>query len=195
MSKTLYLASQSPRRWQLLQNLGLDLLPLESEIDETPFIGEEAKAYCLRMAEEKNHKAAQVCQAKQLAPFPILTADTTVSLNGKILGKPKDTKDAFNMLNQLSGKTHQVYTALCLSTQNQCHAMVQTSDVTFRSLSEKEIHAYIATQEPMDKAGGYGIQQLGGTFVCHLSGSFTGVMGLPIFEIAELLKKVEISLL
>lgn len=195
MGNTLYLASNSPRRWELLQNLGLNVLRLDSEIDETPTLNEDAKAYCLRIALAKNTAAQAVRSAQNLANLPILTADTTVSLDDNILGKPVDESDAFRMLKQLSGRTHYVFTAVCVSNHTEQFSCVQTSEVTFKPLSEAEILAYIATQEPMDKAGAYGIQKIGGTFIQHLSGSFTGVMGLPIYETSELLKKCGIDIL
>lgn len=191
----IYLASGSPRRWQLLEQLGLTLLPLNSDIDETPLPNEEAKSYCLRLAIAKNQRAQGGEKHRDFAKLPILTADTTVSIDGVILGKPRSEQHAYHMLKQLSGRTHQVFTAVCVSWQQQQLACVQTSEVTFKSLSDEEIWAYIATQEPMDKAGAYGIQGLGGTFVQHLSGSFTGVMGLPLYETADLLKQIGIELL
>ncbi|WP_084724284.1 Maf family protein [Muribacter muris] len=160
MVNTLYLASNSPRRWELLQNIGLNVLRIESEVDETPFTNENAKAYCLRIALSKNKAAQAVLSRQNLANHPILTADTTVSIDGKILGKPKDHEDAFAMLKQLSGRTHQVFTAICVSNGNQLSSCVQTSEVTFKTLSDNDIHAYIASGEPMDKAGAYGIQKL-----------------------------------
>lgn len=195
MSQKIYLASNSPRRWELLQNLGLSLEKLPSDIDESPLAHELAYDYCLRIAKEKNQHAQAVRIAQNFANFPILTADTTVSINGNILGKPKNREDAFAMLQQLSGNTHQVFTAVCVSFNGEQFSLVQQSDVTFRPLAESEICAYIDSGEPLDKAGAYGIQKLGGMFVQHLSGSFTGVMGLPIFETCELLKKVGVQIL
>ncbi|WP_150539584.1 Maf family protein [Actinobacillus vicugnae] len=194
-NQPIYLASNSPRRWELLQNLGLNLLRLASEIDETPLLNEKASEYCLRIAQQKNQAAQEVRMAQNFAEYPILTADTTVSIDGKILGKPKDEQDAFAMLKMLSGRTHQVFTAVCVSYQSKQFECLQTSEVCFRTLTDAEIHAYIATGEPMDKAGAYGIQQLGGVFVAQLSGSFTGVMGLPVCETAELLKQCGVQIL
>ena len=195
MNKTIYLASNSPRRWEILQQLGLNLLRIEGEIDETPYENEEAKSYCLRIAEAKNKAAQAVHFTQNLADYPILTADTTVSIYNQILGKPKDKDDAYRMLKLLSGKTHQVFTAVCISYQGKQFSVLQTSDVTFKTLPDQEIHAYIETGDPMDKAGAYGIQGLGGIFVQHLSGSFTGVMGLPVAETAELLRQYNLNLL
>ncbi|OOF70604.1 Maf family protein [Rodentibacter caecimuris] len=195
MSKTIYLASNSPRRWALLQQLGINLIRVEGEVDETPYQNEEASAYCLRIALAKNQAAQAEHSRRSLANYPIVTADTTVSIHNQILGKPKDQDEAFQMLKLLSGKTHQVFTAVCVSYNQQQFSRLQTSDVIFKKITEEEIRAYIATGEPMDKAGAYGIQGLGGIFVQHLAGSFTGVMGLPIAETAELLKRCNLSLL
>lgn len=195
MLKHIYLASNSPRRWELLQNLGVELTKLAGEIDETPNLNEEAKSYCLRIALNKNQAAQAVRLAKNLANLPILTADTTVSIDKQILGKPVDENDAYRMLKLLSGRTHQVFTAICVSFNSELFSIVQASDVTFRTLTDEEIWNYIRTKEPMDKAGAYGIQGLGGIFITHLSGSFTGVMGLPIAETAELLQKCGVKII
>ncbi|AUI65277.1 MULTISPECIES: nucleoside triphosphate pyrophosphatase [Glaesserella] len=191
----LYLASNSPRRWELLQQIGLQPIKIESEIDETPLINEDAKSYCLRIALEKNKAAQGVRSHKNLANLPILTADTTVSVDHQILGKPLDQADAYRMLKLLSGRTHQVFTAVCVSVNGQTFSDIQTSHVEFKMLTDEEIWSYIKTNEPMDKAGAYGIQGLGGIFIRHLSGSFTGVMGLPIAETAILLQKCGIKVI
>lgn len=195
MNNRIYLASNSPRRWELLQQLGLQLIKIEGEIDETPYPNEEAKAYCQRIALEKNKAAQALCLAKNFASHPILTADTTVAIDNAILGKPTSKEEAYCMLRQLSGRTHQVFTAVCISMNGCYYSTVHTSEVTFKSLTDQEILRYIDTGEPMDKAGAYGIQGLGGIFIEHLSGSFTGVMGLPIAETAELLKQCGIDVL
>ncbi|MFZ7344444.1 Maf family protein [Avibacterium volantium] len=192
----LYLASQSPRRLQLLQQLGLKVEIFNADIDETPKADELPADYVRRMAQEKNHAARQ--QLEKLAHFaphlPILSADTCVICDGKILGKPQDHVQAAQMLCLLSGRTHQVLTAVCVSLPDQKYSLVQTSQVTFKPLTEQEISAYIRTGEPMDKAGAYGIQGVGGIFISHIEGSFSGVMGLPVFETAELLRQVGVNL-
>lgn len=190
-----YLASNSPRRWELLRQLGLEPLALKSDIDETPKANETAEAYCLRMALEKNAEAEKNRIAAGMPAYPILTADTTVSLHGQIFGKPRDTEHAERMLGQLSGQVHQVLTAVCVSVEQQLFYCVQNSDITFKKLTEPEIRAYIATGEPMDKAGAYAVQGLAGLFIENLNGSFTGVMGLPVYETAKLLKKCGVSIL
>ena len=162
------------------------------DIDETPKEGEAAVEYVRRMACEKNQAAvAQWFAAHNQEPeFAVLTADTTVADGAVILGKPESEADAVDMLERLSGRTHQVLTAVCVYWQGVCHDVVQTSEVRFKTLTAEEIAAYVASGEPMDKAGAYGIQGLGGVFVEHLQGSFTGVMGLPVYETAQLLKSL-----
>ena len=179
----IYLASGSPRRREILENLGFTVRRLPAHIDETPKEGEAAVEYVRRMACEKN-------QAVVAQWFAVLTADTTVADGAVILGKPESEADAVNMLERLSGRTHQVLTAVCVYWRGVCHDVVQTSEVRFKTLTAEEIAAYVASGEPMDKAGAYGIQGLGGVFVEHLQGSFTGVMGLPVYETAQLLKSL-----
>lgn len=186
MNTKIYLASGSPRRREILHNLGYQVSVNVAEIDETPHKNESASDYVLRMAVEKN-QAAQT--QFDLRDCPIISADTTVALHNLILGKPQSSEHAHDMLRQLSGSTHQVLTAVCVSFQGEMRQAVQSSDVTFRTLSDHDISRYIASGEPMDKAGAYGIQGLGGIFVAHLSGSFTGVMGLPVFETVDLLQQ------
>ena len=189
---SLYLASGSPRRRDILIALGYAVHVLPSAIDETPCPNETAHHYVDRMAKEKNQAARQIwAQHHGNKPaFPILSADTTVAIQQRILGKPSSPQHAETMLHQLSGQTHQVLSAVCVSWQGHVQATVQCSDVRFAALSAAEISAYVATGEPLDKAGAYGIQGLGGAFVAHLSGSFTGVMGLPVYETLHLLRSV-----
>lgn len=188
---TLYLASGSPRRWQLLQELGFNLIKVEAEIDETPFNHETAEDYVLRMALEKNSYARKVLGAEP--EFPLLTADTTVSLQHQILGKPESAQHAAEILRSLSGTTHQVLTAVCVYFQGQTHNVLQTNEVTFSQLSDEHIQAYIASGEPMDKAGAFAIQGFGSLFIRHISGSFSGIMGLPLYETGQLLLKCGIE--
>ncbi|WP_303831970.1 nucleoside triphosphate pyrophosphatase [Snodgrassella alvi] len=186
---TVYLASGSPRRHEILINLGYHVLRLNAEIDETPYPDENATDYVRRMASMKNRAALNVWQqSKQQPPeFPLISADTTVSLNNLILGKPENINDATRMLKLLSGQQHHVHTAVCIYWQNQTFQTLQTSTVSFATLNDEQITAYIATGEPLDKAGAYGIQGLGGMLVEHISGSFTGIMGLPVYETTQLL--------
>lgn len=187
---SILLASGSPRRREILENLGFIVNKLFAEIDETPHDNENAMDYVRRMAIEKNRAAVAQFGSTEQA---ILSADTTVAFNGNILGKPDNAAHARDILHTLSGQTHQVLTAVCVSRAGQEYITVQSSDVTFKPLSEAEIAAYIATGEPLDKAGAYGIQGLGGAFVAHLSGSFTGVMGLPVFETLALLREAGVN--
>ncbi|ULJ60167.1 Maf family protein [Wielerella bovis] len=180
------LASASPRRRDILHNLGYTVHTVSADIDETPRTNETPHDYVLRLATEKN----RAVRAKHFADnLPIVSADTSVVQHGKILGKPESKIHAAQMLTALSGCTHQVLTAVCVSFGEHEYALVQQNDVQFKILSLEEISAYIATGEPMDKAGAYGIQGIGGVFVAHLSGSFTGVMGLPVFETVTLLRR------
>ncbi|MBO7554973.1 MAG: septum formation inhibitor Maf [Neisseriaceae bacterium] len=184
--KTVYLASASPRRYEILANLGFQVIVLSSNIDETAQINETPADFVCRMAKEKNNFVFQQVKDKNL---PVISADTIVVLNGTILGKPKNQQQAFDMLRALSNKTHFVMTAVCVAGEHFCQSKLNVSEVTFAPLSDKEITAYIATGEPMDKAGAYGIQGIGASFVQHLSGSFSAVMGLPVFETVALLKE------
>lgn len=192
---TLYLASGSPRRREILENLGYTIIRLPADVDETPHKNEKAADYVLRMADEKNTAAVDLWNQQHILmpEFPILTADTTVAFENHILGKPESITQAEKMLQQLSGNIHQVFTAVSVYWQRERKSIVQQSDVYFKKLSMPEIEDYIASGEPMDKAGAYGIQGLGGVFVTHLQGSFTGVMGLPVFETMMLLKKFGLS--
>lgn len=182
----LVLASASPRRKDILHSLGFEVINIPSNITETKNINETAQDYVLRMAIEKN-QAANI--PDKLKHYPLISADTIVCLNKHILGKPNSTQEAYNMLKKLSGQTHQVLTAVCIRHQQQQYHVIQHNHVKFKTLSHAEIQAYIATGEPMDKAGAYGIQGIGSIFIQHLSGSFSGVMGLPIFETMQLLQQ------
>ncbi|MDO5639708.1 MAG: nucleoside triphosphate pyrophosphatase [Neisseria sp.] len=192
---TLYLASGSPRRREILENLGYTVIRLKADIDEIPFADEAAHDYVVRMAREKNAAALAHWQAEHDHPpeYPLLTADTTVALEDAILGKPESASHACEMLQSLSGRTHQVLSAVSLHWQGQTQTVMQQSDVAFKPLCPAEIAAYIGSGEPLDKAGAYGIQGLGGVFVADLRGSFTGVMGLPVYETVALLSQCGLS--
>jgi len=198
---TLYLASQSPRRRELLRQVGLTptLLPLRHssgrvDVDETPGEGEKAIDYVRRLAREKAEAAQRAMGWRHLPVGPLLTADTTVTVDGDILGKPADAAEAAAMLRRYAGRSHSVLTAVGLAWQGEVRVVLSESEVRFRPLDEAEIAAYIDTREPFDKAGGYGIQGRAARFISHLSGSYSGVMGLPLFETCELLKETGISL-
>lgn len=190
----IYLASASPRRRELLEQLGLTLQRIHADIDETPLPGEPAAAYAERLALEKAAAGWRVVADSELPTHPLLAADTTVTLDGEIFGKPVDRVDAARMLKLFSGRSHQVITALAVQQGHHVEHAVSISDVTFRTLSEADIERYLDSGEPFDKAGAYGIQGLAGIFVQHISGSFTGVMGLPLFETAQLLGRFGLTL-
>jgi septum formation protein len=182
----IYLASQSPRRRELLDQIGVRHRLLNAAVDETPHGDESAEDYVRRMALAKARAGRQ--QIPTEAPeHPVLGADTAVVMDGHILGKPRDREHGISMLAALAGREHRVLTGVALV--NGKHEDYRLSDnrVTFRPLSDNEINAYWASGEPVDKAGGYAVQGLGAVFIQHLSGSYSGVMGLPLFETAELL--------
>ena len=188
-SKTIILASQSPRRVALLKQMGIDCLVMPADIDETPLSGEPPSDYVLRMAEQKASAIVTKLNG-QHANLLILAADTTVALGNAIFGKPENEADAFNMLKKLSGSTHQVHTAIAAAFKGKLETAINTTQVTIMPLSDAMISEYIATGEPMDKAGSYAIQGLAGAWVSHIEGSYTGVMGLPVHETALLLGKI-----
>ena len=190
----IYLASQSPRRAQLLEQIGVPfdlLLPEDmhaAELLEAVWPNEPALDYVRRVCRAKAFAAHAQGQQPTL---PILCSDTTVALEGEIFGKPADAAHACDMLQKLSNQTHQVHTAIALLHEGQLIERTVTSDVTFRELSTTDIEQYIASGEPFGKAGAYAIQGLGACFVTHLSGSFSAVMGLPLFEVSELLQSIQ----
>ncbi|MEI2265331.1 Maf family protein [Erwinia sp. CGal63] len=184
---SLYLASGSPRRRELLTQLGLRFERLSTQVEEKKRPDEAAEAYVRRLAIEK--ALAGVAVAEQ--DLPVLGADTIVVLNNEVLEKPLDEAGAAAMLAKLSGQTHQVMTAVALADRQQQLACLVTTDVTFRLLSKDDIATYIASGEPMDKAGAYGIQGLGGNFVRKINGSYHAVVGLPLVETAELLSQFQ----
>lgn len=187
-----YLASLSPRRQELLQQIGVAYALLPVDVDETPAIDEQAEDYVQRLALAK--ATAGWCALAGKQPLPVIGADTVVVANGIIMGKPRDRMQAIEMLQALSGSTHEVLTAVAVVAE---HSLVRlnSSHVTFRPLSLSECEAYWETQEPADKAGAYAIQGIGATFIRRLEGSYSGVMGLPLFETAELLEEFGIRIL
>ncbi|WP_279048742.1 Maf family protein [Cedecea davisae] len=180
---TLYLASGSPRRQELLTQLGVSFERVVPGIEEQHQPHESAEQYVCRLAREK----AQAGVAMVTQDLPVLGADTIVIFNGEVLEKPKDAGHAAQMLRLLSGNQHQVMTAVAIADANQVLETLVVTDVTFRSLSEQDIAGYIASGEPMDKAGAYGIQGLGGCFIKRINGSYHAVVGLPLVETGELL--------
>jgi septum formation protein len=192
----IYLASQSPRRRQLLEQLGVRcelLLPdasEDAEALEAEHAGELPLAYVQRVTRAKLHAARQRLTQRGLPPAPILCSDTTVALGRRIHGKPRDAADAAVILQQLSGRTHRVITAVAVASGASESLSVSTSRVTFAELDAESIERYIASGEPFGKAGAYAIQGAAGAWVKRIDGSYTGIMGLPLFETAGLLRAV-----
>jgi septum formation protein len=178
----LCLASVSPRRRELLQQIGVPHVTAVPDIDETALAGESAADYAVRIACAKARTVAE-----RGTDLPVLAADTIVVLDGRICGKPADAQQGIDMLRRLSGRTHEVLTAVALAHEGRIAHRLSTSEVRFRPLSLEECRAYWESGEPCDKAGGYAIQGRGAAFIEHLSGSYSGVMGLPLFETAQLL--------
>lgn len=201
-SSFLYLASQSPRRRQLLEQLGVRyrLLPLGDALQmqalEKPHVGEMPAAYVQRVTAAKLQWALQLLECEALVQAPVLCADTTVTLNGQILGKPATAKEARAMLSRLSGHDHEVLTAIAVS-RPQAAAMplevIQRSRVSFGVIPEADLQSYLAGDEWRDKAGAYGIQGWAARWIRHISGSYSGIMGLPLFETARLLRQAGVS--
>ncbi len=187
----IYLASASPRRRELLQQIGVSFRLVGTELDETACPGEAPAAYVSRLAAAK---ADAGWLGRGAAIAPVLAADTAVVLDGAILGKPRDRGDAEHMLLQLSGRTHEVMTAVAVRSAAGNQIKVSRSWVTFRILDAAEVRAYWDTGEPRDKAGAYAIQGLAAMFIEDLRGSYSGVMGLPLFETAQLLKASGVKL-
>ena len=188
----IYLASASPRRRELLRQIGIRFQQLPVAVDETPLPGEIPQDYVRRLAQAKAQSGVQQLGRKK--PAPVLGADTIVVVDGTILGKPSDRDAGLAMLARLSGREHQVLSAVALATATHNAVKIQESQVRFRELSRVECEAYWDSGEPRDKAGGYGIQGQAAAFIVELRGSYSGVMGLPLFETAELLQEFGIHL-
>jgi len=183
------LASASPRRRELLRQIGVTIRVAAADIEEKPFEGERPAEFVIRMAREK---ALEILR-RERARVPVLGADTAVILEGNILGKPASQKEAFDMLTRLSGKTHEVFSAVAVAvTDSEIYDALNVSRVTFAELESEWIKSYIETGDPMDKAGAYGVQGKAAEKISYIEGSFYGVMGLPLFETAELLKRARV---
>lgn len=182
-----YLASASPRRRELLQQIGVSHRVVAAAVDETALPGEEPRAYVTRLAAAKAN--AGWIESRDATQVPVLAADTAVALGAQILGKPSDQEQAESMLRQLSGRTHEVWTAVALRTAGGVQRKISRSEVTFRIIAAGEARAYWETGEPGDKAGAYAIQGRAAIFIADLRGSYSGVMGLPLFETAQLLSE------
>ncbi len=182
--KPLILASASPRRKELLEGLGLEFEVFPAAVEEALDPLKRPEELVAELSEKKARAVAEL--------FPhraVLAADTLVELDGRLMGKPVNETDAYQMLKSLSGRTHRVFTGVCLVVEGVAESFVTATEVAFRLLSEAEIKAYVATGEPMDKAGAYAIQGLAACFVTQVRGSFSGVVGLPLAETVELLLK------
>ena len=202
-SNTFYLASKSPRRKEILEQLGFRPVILASndhtlrnfQGDEVQLPGEAPEDYVVRIAQEKALIAFEKIQHEKRPVLPVLSADTTVIAQGQILGKPDDEKQAKAFLRTLSESEHEVRTAVCVGTnKDNLLTAVSVSKVYFKELTEEEITAYVRLAEPYDKAGGYGIQGLAGAFIKKIEGSYSGIMGLPVYETYELLARFGINL-
>ena len=197
----IYLASKSPRRRELLRQIGVDfeLMLLRSDptrvvdVSEDVLANEDVHHYVARVAKEKGAFAFNLLLQRRQPLRPVLTADTTVTIDGEILGKPADNREAIAMLERLSGRTHQVLTSVAVHAERVSEQVTQVSNVRFAKLTPEQIRAYCATPEPYDKAGGYGIQGPAALFIEHIEGSHSGIMGLPLFETASLLRKAGLT--
>ncbi len=198
MSDRIYLASRSPRRRELLRQIGVrfellvfrgdNLRGEDPDVDESPFPDEEVERYVERMALSKAEAGFRRQRWRHLPPLPVLAADTTLELAGEIIGKPESTEHAREILERLSGREHRVLTAISISDGERTRSDLSVSRVRFRELDQREIRTYIATGEPMDKAGAYAIQGRAAVFVAEIHGSHSGIMGLPLFETARMLE-------
>ena len=199
----IYLASKSPRRQELLRQLGVEFVELQlreapgrrSDVVEMPRADEPAIDYVKRIARTKASIGWHRMQQRGLPPLPVLGADTEVVLDGAIFGKPAVAADAAHMLARLSGRTHEVLTAIALRQERQIVLAVSASLVTLRELTPDEIGRYVATGEPFDKAGGYAVQGRAAAFIRRIEGSYSGVMGLPLFETAQALAQAGFPML
>jgi septum formation protein len=191
----IYLASQSPRRRELLHQIGVrfDTLLLRNDarrivgVDETPLAEENPLDYVQRICQAKALTGWEAVLYRNLRKMPVLAADTTVTLENKIIGKPHDREEACFMLRQLSGREHLVYTSVAVKLNERIESRLSITAVTFARLSDEQIQRYVSDTETHDKAGAYGIQGMAGAFVQRIEGSYSGVVGLPLFETAELL--------
>jgi len=187
----IYLASGSPRRRALLQQIGVSFRVIGADLDETALQGESPLAYVSRLAQAKATVGWE--RGRDSGGAPVLAADTAVVLDARVLGKPADMNDAIAMLLKLSGRAHEVLTAVALRSSAGIEVKVSRSTVTFRSIDPSEARTYWETGEPSDKAGAYAIQGYAAVFIADLKGSYSGVMGLPLFETAALLKAAGVT--
>ena len=180
----IFLASESPRRIELLQQLGLEFEVINAPVEEVALPNEPPESYVLRIAIEKALSGFNKVAGKTIW---VVGGDTAILLNGRVFGKPKNEADAFRMLSKLSGQTHDVLSAVAIVFDGEVFSALNKTSVTFKTLSESEILDYIATDEPFGKAGSYAIQGLGAKFINRIDGSYSAVMGMPLFELNQLL--------
>ena len=185
----IYLASASPRRQELLRQLGITFEAMPSNLLEVPRAGERPEDYVLRVARDKARHVARQVRERGLASHPVLGADTEMALDGEILGKPRDAQQGQAMLRKLAGGTHEVLTGLVLLHQDVEYRAINHSRVTFGPLTDDDIRRYWDTGEPADKAGGYAVQGWAAAFIQRIEGSYSGIMGLPLFELTQLLRQ------
>ncbi len=200
--QTIYLASASPRRRELLKQVGvrfevllLRAHPSRTDVDETPRPGEDPREYVLRLAHAKAEVGNMAMRARRLPAYPVLAADTTVVLDGSIIGKPADREEAEATLAHLAGRSHEVLTAVAMAFDDRVEVKLSVSSVEFTPLDAGTIKRYVASGESHDKAGAYAIQGKAAAFVTRLEGSYSGVMGLPLCETTQLLQKFGIEVL
>ena len=198
----IYLASASPRRRELLKQVGVHFEALllrvqhpRCDVNEAPLAGERPEDYVVRVARAKAEAGCMHLHERKLPRFPVLAADTAVTVDGDIIGKPSGREDAEAILQRLSGKTHQVMTGIAVALEGRIESTLSISYVEFRKLEPEEIRRYVATGEPHDKAGAYAIQGRAAVFITCIEGSYSGVMGLPLFETAQLLQKFHVAVL
>ena len=203
LEKHIYLASRSARRRDLLKQMGVNFEMLllregagrDADFDESPIGNELPRDYVVRVARLKAEAGWLRLEQRRLMRHPVLAGDTTVAFNDTILAKPKDREDAVAMLKQLSGTVHHVYTAVAVKFHDAMREALSVTEVRLRELSDDEIRRYIATGDPMDKAGAYGIQGKASMFIESINGSYSGVVGLPVFETSRLLAHFGFQLL
>lgn len=191
--KSIYLASASPRRQELLRQIGVAFEVLPADLVELPKAGEAPRDYVRRLARDKARHVVELLKQRGLLPRPVLGADTEVVLDGEILGKPRDRLHGISMLQRLSGRTHEVLTAVSVIHDGVEHEALSESRVTFERLTAAEIARYWSSGEPEGKAGGYAVQGLAAAFITHVEGSYSGIVGLPLHEVARLLKRAGIK--